>query len=65
MATDWVIIHDGTKGDMAYALECKRCGMVQKVAVPIIADCYLAMAKVFLKSHRRCRQQEAAEKGGG
>lgn len=24
--TDWIVVHSGDKGSMAYAMECKRCG---------------------------------------
>ena len=58
---DWIICHDGTKGDMAYALECKRCGTIQKVVVPIVADFYLAMGKAFLKIHRKCKPRKRME----
>ncbi len=56
MKTPWIIAHDATKGDMAYALECTRCGVVQKIATPISIDCWLAMSKAFAKGHRRCKQ---------
>lgn len=52
---DWVICHDGTQGELAYALECLRCGSVQKVATPINIDCYIAMARAYGKQHSRCR----------
>lgn len=53
--TDHVVAHDATQGDMAYALECTNCGAVQKVALPISLDCYVAMAKAFGKTHARCK----------
>lgn len=59
--TDWVIGHDATKGDMAYALECKRCGKIQKVAVPIEVGCYVAMGRAFLKMHRKCKLRKQME----
>lgn len=52
---DWVVAHDATQGDKAYALECLRCGVVQKVALPISIDCYLALGGAFAKEHSRCR----------
>lgn len=55
MKTPWIVCHDGRKGDMAYALECKRCGMTQKIATPISVDCWVAMGKAFAEQHRRCQ----------
>lgn len=52
---DWVVVHDGTQGVNAYALECLRCGQMQKVAMPISIDCWCAMAKAFERTHRHCR----------
>mgnify|MGYP001352841169 CR=1 FL=1 len=58
---DWIVAHDGTGGDLAYALECKRCGAVQKVATPIILNLWCAMAKQFEKDHRGCREKVEAQ----
>ncbi len=58
---DWIIIHDGTQGDLAYAFSCLRCGNVQKITLPIEVDCYVAMGKAYVKSHRKCKAAEAAE----
>lgn len=57
---DWVVTHDGTQGPLAYAMECLRCGIIQKVAVPISVDCYVAMAQAFLRSHRGCREDRVS-----
>ncbi len=61
MAAEWVVCHDGTKGDKAYAFECLRCGAIQKMAVPIIVPCWVAAGKAFEKLHSRCK---AAKAGG-
>ena len=57
MDTPWIIIHDGTKGEMAYAMECLRCGGIQKVVTPIGIDMLSAMVKVFARKHRKCRER--------
>lgn len=61
--SDWIISHDGTQGELAYAMECKRCGDIQKVAVPINLDVYLAMAAKYMQLHATCK--ERIEKNGG
>ena len=61
MDAEHVICHDGTKGSMAYALECTHCGDVQRVALPISIDCWLAMAQVYGKVHANCRKAETTE----
>lgn len=53
--TDWIVCHDGTQGTMAYAMECTRCGEIQKVALPITVNRYVAMARVFERDHARCK----------
>jgi hypothetical protein len=58
---DWIIVHDGTHGDLAYALKCTRCGCVQKVAIPISVTCWCAMARAFGKEHRRCKEATDAK----
>ncbi len=57
IATDWIVSHDATQGDLAYAMECTRCGVVQQIALPISVDCYVAMGKEFTKYHKHCRPQ--------
>lgn len=66
---DWIICHDATKGIDAYAMECLRCGEKQRVALPISLQMYAAMAKVFTKRHKKCKERvakavEAAERQG-
>ncbi len=56
--TDWVITHDATQGDMAYAMECLRCGDIQRVPVPIQMPLWLAMAEAFTKLHSKCQARE-------
>jgi hypothetical protein len=34
-----------------------RCGTLQRVALPISVNCWVAMAKVFEHDHRRCKPQ--------
>jgi len=60
---DWIVAHDGTKGEMAYALECRRCGAIQKVVLPISVNCYVALARAFAREHRQCRDK--AKSGTG
>jgi hypothetical protein len=55
-------MHDGTKGEMAYAFECLRCGQIQKVATPIAATLWIALGKAFARYHRGCREPASALK---
>lgn len=56
MAThDWIICHDSSKGDDAYAMECLRCGYKQRFATPISIEVYIAAGKAFQKQHAKCR----------
>ncbi len=64
MDTPWIIIHDATCGEMAYAIECRRCGAVQRVATPITVDCYVALSKAFGKTHERCKKTDQGENHG-
>ncbi len=57
-SADWIIAHDGTQGDDAYALECLRCGSKQRFSTPISITVYCAAAKAFEHEHRHCRVQE-------
>jgi len=52
----WIVVNDGTKGELAYAPKCLRCGAVQKIALPISVKCFFAMAKAFEWEHRRCKE---------
>jgi len=54
----WIICHDATKGIDAYAMECLRCGEKQRVALPIGLQMYAAMAKVFTKRHKKCKEKK-------
>jgi len=55
---DWIICHDATKGADAYAMECKRCGEKQRVALPTSLPMYAAMAKVFIRIHKKCKEKK-------
>jgi hypothetical protein len=55
---DWIICHDATKGIDAYAMECLRCGEKQRVALPIGLQMYAAMAKVFTRQHKKCKEKK-------
>jgi hypothetical protein len=59
--TPWIICHDGTKGQDAYALECLRCGEKQRVVSPIRLDFYIAMAEAFGRIHGKCRPSREAK----
>lgn len=59
--TPWVIVHGATKGDKAYALECRRCGGIQRVVLPMSMSIYLAMGKEFIKIHRDCKEPESTQ----
>ena len=53
---DWIVCHDGTKGDDAYAIECLRCGKKQRFSIPIAVPVYLAAIKEFGKIHSKCKE---------
>ena len=53
-----IISHDGRHGELAYAMECLHCGEVQKVATPMNLDCWVAVAKMFTRQHKRCKPKE-------
>ncbi len=55
---DWIVIHDATCGDLAWAIECRRCGAIQKVATPITIDCLAAFGKAFGKTHQHCKEPD-------
>lgn len=55
---DWIIAHDGSQGENAYAFECLRCGQKQRFVVPIAVDIWLAAAKAFEKMHKGCKEQK-------
>ena len=55
--TPWIWCHDGSGPD-PYMLECKRCGEMQKLALPISVDAFLAVAHVFLRHHSPCLEPE-------
>lgn len=55
---NWIVAHDGTKGEDAYMLECLRCGEKQRVATPISIKAYVASAKAFEKIHKRCQEKD-------
>jgi len=59
---NWIVWHDATQGEMAYAMECLRCGDIQKVATPINVDCLCAMMKAYAKNHRSCRPRNDQER---
>lgn len=51
----WIVAHDATKGRDAYALECQRCGAIQRFATPIAIDIWCAAASVFERQHKNCK----------
>src|SRR3990167_10110304 len=55
---DWIICWDSTQGEKAYAMECLRCGELQKMATPITIDRYCAVAKIFSRDHARCKPKK-------
>jgi len=57
----WLVCHDFTKGEDAYAMECLRCGMKQRVATPISIDMYSAMEKIFRRQHAKCKPKRKKE----
>ena len=65
MRDDHIICHDATGGEMAYAMECLRCGAVQRVTLPMSVDCYRALAKAFAREHRNCQAKSRSSGSGG
>lgn len=61
----WIVAHDGTQGRDAYAMECQRCGTVQRFAVPIEISVWCAAAKAFEREHATCRPMECPGHGRG
>ena len=62
MKTDWIIYYDATQGDLAYAMECLRCGTIQRVVLSIDFRLYEAMGKAFLRIHKECRERKSEVK---
>jgi hypothetical protein len=59
MARNWIIAHDSTHGDDAYAMECLRCKTKQRFSCPLDIDIWLAAARVFQRQHAQCREPAA------
>ncbi len=57
LETEWIRCHSGdAPHGMAMALECQRCGEIQKVVLPMAADLWIALAKAFRQIHRQCKE---------
>jgi hypothetical protein len=56
--TPWIIVHDGRQGSLAMALECLRCGEIQRVVLPMDVSVWCAMAKAFGKIHKQCAARQ-------
>jgi hypothetical protein len=52
--TPWIVVHDGHDGG-GFRYKCRRCGRQAPMEVPIEAEMFCAIGKVFDKKHRRCR----------
>ena len=61
MACNWIVLHDGTKGDDAYSCWCMRCGAKQRFILPISIKYWCLVAKAFLADHQYCEAAEAAK----
>jgi hypothetical protein len=61
--TPWIIAHDSTCGELACAMECRRCGVVQKFSIPVSLTYWCAVAKAFRREHERCQVENQVEKG--
>ena len=57
---EWIVAHDGTHGADAYALECTRCGTVERCDLPMGLNDWVGRMKRFSLLHRDC--EEAKEK---
>ncbi len=55
VSRSWIVAHDGTKGRDAYAMECRRCGTIQRFATPIAIEIWCAAARVFARQHKNCK----------
>ena len=49
---DWVVVK---QGDLSF--HCLRCGAKDALELPCSIDVWLAAARAFQKSHRRCRER--------
>jgi len=58
----WIIAYDSTQGEKALALECLRCGYLQRFSLPIQISVWCAAAKAFEDHHKDC--EERKEKAG-
>lgn len=62
---DWIVCRivcrDGTHGEDAYAVECKRCGAKQRFALPISISVYVAAAIAFGRQHAHCKPKKKAK----
>lgn len=56
MKAPWIVAHDGTEGEDAYAFECLRCGQKQKVALPISIKAWVSASKDFCGIHEHCME---------
>jgi hypothetical protein len=59
----WVIGHDGTHGQDAYAVECLRCGQKQRFALPIDIGVWCAAVGAFGAIHGQCKPKEGESDG--
>jgi hypothetical protein len=51
---DWIVAHDSTKGEDAYAIECLRCVTKQRFVLPISVFVWSAAVKAFERMHSKC-----------
>jgi len=58
---DWIVIHDGTKGGDAYAIECLRCHAKQRFELPLSITYLCRVGKAFELEHKHCKPYYAAE----
>ena len=58
---DWIVTYDGTqRGKPPMSMECTQCGSTLTPSLPISASHWLALAKVFGKEHKKCRERGRA-----
>jgi rubredoxin len=61
MSYPWIIAHTPTQGANALAMECRRCGYVQKFSLPIHVSVWCAAAKAFEKLHKDCQERKDSQ----
>jgi hypothetical protein len=52
----WIVVNTNKGG----RFECIRCGDYYAMNLPCLVDAYIAVSKVFMRAHRRCKERSPA-----